>query len=1363
MSFLAPALLVLAALGVVIAIFHTRRPRDLEVPSLMIWKRLEAVGQGRNWIWRWPQLSWPLLLQMLALLALVGALAQPLWGQERDVEHWVYVLDNSIAMTVAEDGISRHERALARLADEGRSATGHTRYSLLSAGVAAEPVFVRQAALPGLFDGALGGIAPDDGPADWQGINRLLAGIVRPNEVTHLVMLAAEEPALDRAFADLRRTDIGFGGDVPGAALTARLEPDGEQWRLSGDVAFAGGLERAALDIGFVPDDGEAQVLKRLDLMAEGGRAVFAESFDLPGAGVLTASLSDDAGMADNRADFALKAGDASLKLLYLGGADEPPLLRALEAVGGFTVSREGTEDADGFDLVVVDNVTVDAAPKTNVVWIGSARLEGEAQPEALNAPVPTGWHGEDALARSIVWTGLTIDVAFGFDGEGWQKVLEAGSVPLIATRQTASGQDIRIAFDPAQSNWPEQAGFAVFAANLVDALGLGTGGRLEPVCRVGESCVIDGRLVGGAMNGEPIPADHFVPQKAGLYVLEHEGRSQRIAVHAKPAEADVMAASAAGAVAPSALWPWLIGAAGLLLLAEIVIAGFGSERFLKANGGRRWQLLGLRGVAIICALFALLDLPLPFYRDDGAVVAVTDGDTDLPAVVPGAVPMVADKGGLAGHYAGWGRDALQLAAALLPPDMPGRLLVETTARAEDLAPVENKLRRRAVPVDSHEDAAVAESDVLLAGLEAPGQLYAGDSFALTGIVRARMAAEAEVSVSRDGEELSRQKVQLHIGANRISVPVTDIEPGAGVYDMRVDAAGDPEPGNNADGVAVLAEAPGTIAILAAEPRQGEAFARALQSQGLATQLLPPSEAPTDRAGWQRYAGAVMMNVPAIALTIEQQSMLERAVAEDGLGLLILGGANSFGPGGYLETPLDKVSPISSRIPRDRPGVALVFVLDRSSSMTQEVGPVTRLDVAKQATIDAIALLDEESQVAVVTFDSRARLSLPMSGVDQKDFIARSINQITPGGGTAMYRGLTAGFDQLRNVDASARHIVVMTDGLSQPGDFPGLMANIREAGVTVSSVAIGEESELELVEQIARDGGGVFHATTDFAALPSILSQEAMMLSGDPIETVAVRPDWVDREQPFLEGLPDEWPEIEGYVLTTPKPEATALATVLDTTGKPVPLLSSWRYGNGQVLAMTTDIAGEWTRGWQQSADYPRLFAQTLRQFLPARRPGFSVDVERRGDTLTAIVEAETGLPSLTVTAPGGEAELLPLAANGAGRYLARFVPETPGAHRFTATLDDDSVEAAAYVGYPARLDWAHPDHGGQQLALATGGTVLAAGAPYAPAFEGRWTGRSIWPIWLGLALCFFMLDLMARYAGFDIFRRVTRSKSTP
>src|SRR3989440_4866329 len=226
--------------------------------------------------------------------------------------------------------------------------------------------------------------------------------------------------------------------------------------------------------------------------------------------------------------------------------------------------------------------------------------------------------------------------------------------------------------------------------------------------------------------------------------------------------------------------------------------------------------------------------------------------------------------------------------------------------------------------------------------------------------------------------------------------------------------------------------------------------------------------------------------------------------------------------------------------------------------MQRDEGGATRLDIAKQATLAAIRLLHEESLISIIAFDSEAKVLMPLGRAKDASTVTQALAELEPGGGTAIYPGLVEALKQLEGVDALAKHIVVMSDGLSQPGDFPGILKSITDQNISVSSVAIGEGADATQLEGIARAGKGAFHATQDFKALPSILSQEALLLSGKPIEERQTEPVWVARNTEFFAGLPEVLPPIHGYVLTTRKADADLHLTVADTKDEPVPLFAS-------------------------------------------------------------------------------------------------------------------------------------------------------------------------------------------------------------
>jgi len=905
-----------------------------------------------------------------------------------------------------------------------------------------------------------------------------------------------------------------------------------------------------------------------------------------------------------------------------------------------------------------------------------------------------------------------------------------------------------------------------------------------------------------------------FIPDRAGIYRLRRDGLTRFVAVNASRSEAvappaNTIPGAATGVTDRPLLRWWLLVALLGLLLAEAWLAGRGSERFLRrtalARGNplaaRRRFLLAARLAALSFIVLAIADVPLPVL-DRGRNIAVvtasklgaSGGESELtdriyaaairdkasggdprlgivtidanshvaadfgaepargPAGEPSSPPLAADL-----------ENALAIAAAMLPADAPGQIVVasdgnETRGNAARLLPA---IMGRRVKVDVLPMTRLAAGEVLVEKVTGPERVFAGDTFPLEAVIYSQGRSTATVEVLKDGEVIVERPLELAGGRSKIETIVPAASPGRARYEVVVSASGDTFAQNNRNGVAIdVAPAP-QVLIVAAQSAWAEVFAKALAVQDIKTRIVEPKRAPFYLKDWLAYSAVVLMNVPAIDLATLQQELIEKAVADHGRGLLLLGGENSFGPGGYYETPLERVSPLSSRVPRDAPRVALAFVLDRSGSMQRNEGGATRLDIAKQATVSAIGLLHPESLIAIVVFDSEARVLLPLRPAKDSAGVAQALRGLEAGGGTAIYPGLVEALHQLQGIEAMAKHIVVMSDGLTQPGDFPGILKAISDQGISVSTVAIGDGADPVRLEEIARIGKGAFHATQDFKALPSILSQEALLLSGKPVEERSATPLWVGRNAEFFAGVPDKLPPLGGYVLTTRKPAADLHLVVPDERQEPVPLLASWRYGNGRVVALTTQGAGAWTTEWQALAEYPLLWSQIVRHILSGPGEGLLPRFARHGDEIEADVDAlnAEGLPreglkiAASLAGHGTTSEAaapLSLSEVSPGRYQGKLTLDRPGEFNLRVAADQISAEAPLFVAYPALYEFTRADPRRlAALAAATGGRVLASEEQIFTGGQSRWVARAVWQVWVLAALALFLADLIVRYAS--------------
>lgn len=1469
MSLLTPVWLLLGALAAYVLFLHMRRRRQLDVPSVMIWRLMEnTVAPHRSL--RWPPPSVLLALQLIIIALVAFALAQPFFGASRGSDdHTIYVLDGSASMRATDEDPSRFDAAVAWLDNAVRSGglAAGARVSVVSASANPQVVVARQSTTDAIVP-LVDALRPTDGIVDWAATAALVAPLIGVDENAVVVVLTDGTDVVETSFADLL-PGTAFERAVFGTETAANIglvadiapsEEDAGTWTITGSVLFgAAELNEVRVQVLFQPEGTNAFVNLAEELVARPAprrtpanaepeppaveaTVLFTIDMQLPGVGAVMVTLPDDVGPADNAVRFIIRSEPVTARILYIG---EPtvPLLAALQAIDN--VELVGATDLPAndrdYDLIVVDGVTVARQPETNVFWVGAGRVASQPEPGQLANPDVIGWDANHYLTAQVDWTAVGATSAYRFPRLSGATVLaESGGAPLVQARTTRFGREIRVAFDIGAAAWPSRSGFPVFVSHVVSWLGVNLGATSVPACLVGDPCPIEARLVSGTVTDAtgatvwqtqtagtdfllPGVERTFLPTRAGYYTLSSGDETRDLIVNPviagenalAPREANVETVTSDGTGFQA--WWILLAIALVLLLVEAGLAGRGSEQFLRRAAlsrtnplsTRRRVQLGFRIAAIVLLIGAIAGLPWLGREpvEDVVVVMGSDlggasperdrllaqvndniadggrggfiqtGDANLIAADVGRDTAALGAEALANGTPGTNlEEAMLLAAAMLPANHNGRMVLATDGNetAGELVGAITALQARGITVDIQPVTDMPVGEVLIENVSAPERVFAGDTFKLDAIIYSQGAATADLVIRRAGEIIGEQTTQLLAGRNRIEIPMIPAGPAGGLLmEVSVTSTGDTYAENNSNGVIVnVAETP-SILIVTRQPPLGEYFSQALSVQGLTATIATPAEAPNTIDGWLAYDTVIMMNVPAIGLDTTQQEQIEDYVQVHGRGLLILGGENTFGPGGYYETPFERLSPLSSRVPHELPLVAIVYVLDRSGSMSASVGEVNRLDIAKSATVNAASLLSPESRVSVVVFDSSSYVLLPLTERRDDAAVAAALAPLVPGGGTSIYPGLEAALAQLSGVDAAARHIVLMTDGLTTGADFGPLLQQAERAGVTVSTVGIGIGADERRLVEIAERGGGTFHATQDFRALPSILAQETLMLAGSPFKERIGPVTWVDRDFDFLAGLPDQMPPVYSYVVTTPKAEADIHLAVLDEAGAPVPLLATWRYGNGKVLALATHGAGAGTAEWIQMPEYPLMWSQIIRAFLPdTTGPGLNLVLERVGDTVKVHVDLldPAGAPlegrvvATTATAANGTELSVGMTEAAPGRYEGTFTTRASGAYHVTATSADLTADADLYVAYPARFNFGRADFDKlQALAAATGGQVLLGDEPVFNN-DAKWVAVPGWRLWALLGLLLFLGDLTVRHSP-NLFgllkRRPTRTAS--
>ncbi len=521
----------------------------------------------------------------------------------------------------------------------------------------------------------------------------------------------------------------------------------------------------------------------------------------------------------------------------------------------------------------------------------------------------------------------------------------------------------------------------------------------------------------------------------------------------------------------------------------------------------------------------------------------------------------------------------LRLAQSLVAPGRSGRVLV--VSDGEDtgfgLRAAAAGLTAIAVPVDVLPLAREGAADAAVIEVELPAGLRQGESFQGAFRVLSDVAETRSWRLLRGDQLIASGAVALQPLAPQ-TVLFADRPPQARLtsYTVELDATGDRQPANNRAGAALRVTGGEQVLVVGGDGQPGN-LARALAATGMRVSTRP--EGPVGLAELTGVTVLVLEQVPADRLGHASMEAIAQWTEHLGGGLVLTGGRRAFGAGGYHRSPIERVSPVTMEI-RDEQrklSVAMAITLDRSGSMAAPAGPGrTKMDLANEGTLAAIELLGQHDQVAVHAVDSTAHpiVTLTRLGTQRGPLLAAVRGIRSQGGGIYVYQALLAAGAELAEASAGTKHLVLFADAADaeEPGDYRSLLARYRQAGITVSVVAMGlpTDSDAAFLEDVAKRGGGRISYASEPADIPRLFAQETVLVS---------RTAWVDQRlvperKPGLDlvipGFRSEFPALTGYNLTYLRPRAQLLAWCV---GDPAaPAVASWRIGSGRTVAVPLD-----------------------------------------------------------------------------------------------------------------------------------------------------------------------------------------------
>ncbi len=707
----------------------------------------------------------------------------------------------------------------------------------------------------------------------------------------------------------------------------------------------------------------------------------------------------------------------------------------------------------------------------------------------------------------------------------------------------------------------------------------------------------------------------------------------------------------------------------------------------------------------------------------------------------------------------------LSLAAALVPEENQGRIVLISDGTATDgnLSRVLDELKARNIAVDFLPIQYNYSNEVWLERLELPAAVKIGQAFEATTVLNSLTPGEGKLILKQNGQPIRQLDVKYQAGKNRFAFPVTLSEAGYYEYSASivVPRTQDQLLQNNTVINDLYLEGEGRILLVTdsqGDQRDWQRLASVIRASQRAVEIKPAYELPREPAALQPYDAILFVNVGTDSFDTVQMKAVHDAIYDLGVGFAMIGGKNSFGPGGYHKTAIEDALPVSMDVSQKKvlPKGALVIVLHTCEFPEGNTW-------AKRITKQAIKVLSPQDEVGVLDYEGGDRWVFEITPANKYDELVTKINAAAPGDMGAFGGTMRKGLEALKLNDAATKHMIIISDGDPAPPD-PALIQDFVDNQVSVSMVAIEPHGgrEISTMRQIANVTNGRYYFPSDPDQLPSIFIKEAKTLRRNMIQEKDFTPE-VQFVSPILKGL-NGLPPLHGYVLTSAKKNSQLIlrAPPEDESSPEVdPILAVWRYGLGATAAFTSDFSPGWGSDWLEWDQFTPFIKQMLTEIARVRKEGYlRMSTYISGGEGVIVVEdfhPEEGFLEVQarVSGPHNKSQQVQLKQVSPRRYQASLPLWGAGRYHVTAAGAGSGRKENAFgrmiVSYsPEYLRFRSNPQAINDIIHRTGGHMLTKDSTaeeiYGSRRQPQRSSQPIFDTWLIIMACLTPLDVALR-----------------
>jgi uncharacterized membrane protein len=609
---------------------------------------------------------------------------------------------------------------------------------------------------------------------------------------------------------------------------------------------------------------------------------------------------------------------------------------------------------------------------------------------------------------------------------------------------------------------------------------------------------------------------------------------------------------------------------------------------------------------------------------------------------------------------------------------------------------------------------------------------------------------------------------------------------------------------NNRASVSVMARGQRTVLLI--EPKVGDhpllaARLRAARS-GLRVVSVAPERLPENATELalvlSRFDAAILANIPADSLSEEQQKVMRSMTHDQGMGLIMVGGNQAFGAGGWQGTELEKALPVTADIKSMKvEGKSGLVMMMHASEMAE--GNAWQRKIAKLA-VEKLSPMDMVGQIHYSHGGPGGtghvwHIKFQQIGGNRNEILHR-VDTMQPGDMPDVDPAFAMAYKELTTpgYNLGTKHIIFISDG-DHWSASPAMLNKIRTAKITCTTVCITTHglAEVQKMKAVADFTRGRSYHIKNPSELPAIYIRESRLVSQSFVQESKIQPEVRIAHGP-TEGIAKVEP-LYGFVRTTRRPSPLVEVPIESPRigGFTFPILAEWQYGLGRAVAFTsdarTDPAGKasWDKDWANSDTYTKFWEQTVDWALRPTETGkyLRLSTEQRDGKirlivegrdldktpLTAVEEFKAGITIPSLKGPEGRKLDLKFEQKGGGIYEADIPADEVGTYfinirarwKKNGQTLTDSVRAGVTVPYspefaemesnPALLEKLREITAGHSYAEDDGALRRAArsGEVFRAVPANQPSLQPLWPWFVLLTALCLVLDIAVRRVALE------------